>query len=288
MKKITSLLLLILTLALCLSAFASCSPDPDNTKEQKIKIAIPNDPTNEARALKLLQAQGLITLKSTVKDEAAIRDIEKNPYNIEFVEMEAALLPTVLKDVSFAVINSNYAIGAGITPFVTEGTDISFPNIISVKAGNENSDKVKALVAAVNSTEVQEYIKNTYRGAIVCDLKNVTDGTDSTVDYEALKGATIKIAASPTPHADILKVAKTVLAKKDITLDIVEFDDYVQPNEVVESGEFDANYFQHIPYMNQFNEANGTHIVSVLEVHHEPMGVYSDSYTSFEGIISKK
>jgi len=276
MKKIVSLILALTLLTAALFAFASCGTQKSH------KIAIPNDTTNEARALRLLEAQGLITLRAGLDTTATIRDIESNPYKIEFVEAEAATLPRVLKDVGYAIINSNYAIDAGITPFVTEGTDVSYPNIIAVKAGNENTAKTKALVAAINSQAVKDYINNTYKGAIVCDLASVGEGFDSTVDYDALAGTTIKIAASPTPHATILEVAKVLLATKNITLEITEFNDYVVPNNVVESGEYDANYFQHVPYLNDFNEKNGTHLVSVLEVHHEPMGIYSDTYTSLD------
>ncbi len=276
MKKIVSLILALTLLAAALFAFTSCGTQKSH------KIAIPNDTTNEARALKLLEAQGIITLRSGLDTTATIRDIESNPYKIEFVEAAAETLPRILKDVGYAIINSNYAIDAGITPFVTEGTDVSYPNIIAVKDGNQTTDKTKALVAAVNSQAVKDYINNTYKGAIVCDLTSVGDGFDSTVDYDALAGTTIKIAASPTPHSDILEVAKTLLATKNITLQINEFNDYVVPNQVVESGEYDANYFQHIPYLNDFNEKNNTHIVSVLEVHHEPMGIYSDTYTSLD------
>ena len=85
----------------------------------------------------------------------------------------------------------------------------------------------------------------------------------------------ITVAASPTPHAEILKVAAEVLAKDGWTLEIKEYTDYVQPNNVVEDGEIDANYFQHIPYLNQFNTDNGTHLVSVAMVHYEPFGIYA-------------
>ena len=257
------------------------APAPAKT----IKIGIPNDPTNEARALELLQVQGLITLKDTGDIEATVMDITDNPYGIEFSEIEAAQLPNVLQDLDFAVINSNYAIDAGLTPFVTEGTDVSYPNIIAVKEGNEGSDKIKALVAAVNSQAVADYINSEYKGAIVCDLVSPTpDGLDSSVDYDALNGTKITVAASPTPHADILAIAKDILAAKGITLDIQEYNDYVVPNTVVDTGEVDSNYFQHVPYLNDFNKENGTHIVSVLEVHHEPMGVYSSKYDSFDVI----
>ncbi len=86
---------------------------------------------------------------------------------------------------------------------------------------------------------------------------------------------TITVAASPTPHAEILAVAKEVLAKDGWTLEITEYSDYVVPNNVVEDGEIDANYFQHVPYLNTFNAENGTHLVSVAMVHYEPFGIYA-------------
>ena len=85
---------------------------------------------------------------------------------------------------------------------------------------------------------------------------------------------TITVAASPTPHAEILKVAADVLAKDGYTLKITEYSDYVVPNNVVEDGELDANYFQHQPYLDTFNAENGTHLVSVAAVHYEPFGIY--------------
>ena len=91
---------------------------------------------------------------------------------------------------------------------------------------------------------------------------------------------TIRVGASPSPHAEILAVAKDVLADQGYTLEIVEFNDYIIPNTSVESGELDANYFQHIPYLNSFNEENGTHLVSVLNVHYEPLGIYAGKTSS--------
>ncbi len=86
---------------------------------------------------------------------------------------------------------------------------------------------------------------------------------------------TIKIAASATPHAEILEQAKPLLKEKGYDLEITIFDDYVQPNNVVESEEFDANYFQHIPYLNEFNEEQGTHLVNAGGIHYEPFGIYA-------------
>ena len=89
------------------------------------------------------------------------------------------------------------------------------------------------------------------------------------------QAVTLKIGASPAPHEEILQVVKEILAGQGITLEIVEFTDYIQPNEAVESGDIDANYFQHITYMNDFNTEQGTHLASVAEIHYEPMGIYA-------------
>lgn len=96
-----------------------------------------------------------------------------------------------------------------------------------------------------------------------------TESTDT-----AAEGGTIKVAASATPHAEILEEAKKILADEGWDLEIKIFDDYVMPNEVVESGEFDANYFQHIPYLESFNEEKGTHLVNAGGIHYEPFGIY--------------
>ena len=96
----------------------------------------------------------------------------------------------------------------------------------------------------------------------------------------AKENVKIRVAASPTPHAEILAIAKEVLAAEGYDLEVVEYDDYVQPNLVVDSGELDANYFQHSPYLNSFNAENGTDIVSVALIHYEPFGIYAGKTAS--------
>ena len=156
----------------------------------------------------------------------------------------------------------------------------------AVKEGNENTDKIKALKAALESAEVAEFITNQYGGAVVSTIAadKRTNGYDDSVNYDALKGTTITVAASPTPHAEILAIVKTILEEKEITLDIKEYTDYVQPNNVVDNGEVDANYFQHQPYLDDFNAENGTKVVSVSAVHVEPMGIYAGQQTSLDAI----
>ena len=286
-KTITRILVAALALALVLSA-AACGGKQDDANGEKtsVTIAIPNDTTNEARALLLLESLGYITLKEGAGITATPLDIADNPYGITFNEVEAAQLPNILPDVDFAIINSNYAIDAGLNPvtdaLAMEGSASAYANILAVKEGNENSPLVLALKAALESKQVADFIAGEYDGAVVSVVENPTDGYDAAIDYAALQGQSISVAASPAPHAEILEIAKDILSEKDITLKIVEFTDYVQPNNVVESGEIDANYFQHVPYLDDFNTENGTHIVSVAAIHVEPLGLYGGKQTDLK------
>lgn len=284
MKKFISIALILALALTSVFALTSCSSNNDSG----VTIAVPNDTTNEARALLLLEDQGYIKLKDGAGITATVKDIVENPYNIQFNEVEAAQLPNVLKDVDYAVINSNYAISANINPakdaLAIEGSSSAYGNILAVKEGNENTDKVKALAAALKSQKVKDFITKKYDGAVVSTVDDPTDGYDSSVNYDSLKGQTISVAASPTPHAEILAVAKEILAAKNVTIKVVEYTDYVQPNNVVDSGEVDANYFQHLPYLEDFNKENNTHVVSVGAIHVEPMGLYGGKQDSLDAI----
>ena len=133
--------------------------------------AILNDPTNEGRALLLLEAAGLITLKADAGLEAIPLDIASNPKNLKFSEIEAATLPRVLGDVDAAVINGNYAIPAGLVAtrdgLYVEGAESPYVNVIAVKEGNENNPAIKALVEALKSDEVKAYVAETYKNGEV-------------------------------------------------------------------------------------------------------------------------
>lgn len=138
-------------------------------------IAIPNDGSNETRALLLLQDAGLIKLKNPKDINATPKDITSNPKNLKFKELEAAVVPTVIKDIDIAALNGNYAIQAGFDPtkdtLVTEKADglaaKTYQNILVVKEGNENTAKTKELKKALKSDEVRDYINKNYKGAVV-------------------------------------------------------------------------------------------------------------------------
>lgn len=138
-------------------------------------IAVPNDTTNEARALLLLQDNGLLTLKEDAGLTATKNDIVENPYNLDIVELEAAQIPRVVGEVAFVVLNGNYALEAGFSvakdSIAYEQADSeaakTYVNLIGVKEGNENSEKIKALVEVLTSQEIQDYINSTYDGAVI-------------------------------------------------------------------------------------------------------------------------
>ena len=138
-------------------------------------IAVPNDTTNEARALLLLQDNGIITLKEGAGLSATVNDIAENPYNVEIVELEAAQVARVVDETAYVVLNGNYALEAGYSvakdALAYEKSDSeaakTYVNVIAVKEGNENSDKIKALVDVLKSDEIKNYINETYDGAVI-------------------------------------------------------------------------------------------------------------------------
>ena len=137
-------------------------------------VAVPNDTTNEARALLLLEQEGLLTLAEDAGINATIRDITDNPLNLDFQELEAATIPSVLADVDIACINGNYALNAGLSlddALALEASDSlaaeTYANVLVVREGNENLDKVQALAAALTSEENRAFIEETFGGAVV-------------------------------------------------------------------------------------------------------------------------
>jgi D-methionine transport system substrate-binding protein len=243
------------------------------------KIAIPNDPTNEGRALLLLQSLGVLELNPEAGITATVKDITSTKVEIEFTEMAAENLPNVLPDVDFAIINNNFALDAGLNPaadgLARESSDSPYSNVLCVKEENKDSDATKALIAAFTSQKVVDYINTTYTdGSVVAVIDKPTDGYDATVDYEALKGTKLSIAVTPVPHEPIANIAKEILAEKGIELEVIQVTDYVTPNDFVEAGDVYANFFAHIPYQESFNADNGTHLAIVAPVHVEPMAIY--------------
>ena len=161
--------------------------------EEGDTIAVPNDTTNEARALLLLQDNGIIKLKDGVGLEATKNDIEENPHNVEIVELEAAQIPRVVQDMSYVVLNGNYALQADYSvakdSLAYEKSDSeaakTYVNLIAVKEGNEDSEAIKALVEVLKSDEIKEYINETYDGAVIPFEDSADTAEDDTEEADA-------------------------------------------------------------------------------------------------------
>ncbi len=269
--KLNKLFAVLLAALLILSSAAALAD---------VTIGVPDDTTNEARALQLLADNGIIELAEGAGETATKADVLTE--GVEIVEAQAEYLINQLPDLDYAVINSNFvldALDAGIDikpALLTEVEEKYLPraNVIAVNGANVDADLTKALVAAATSQQVKDFIEQTYAGAVLSVVDNPTDGYDPDVDYDALAGQTIVIAATPAPHAQILEIVKEILAAKDITLDIAVFTGYTEENPAVDAGDAYANYFQHQPYLDDYVKETGGNVVSVAIVHTEPMGLY--------------
>lgn len=181
-------------------------------------IAVPNDTTNEARALLLLQDNGIITLKDGVGLEATVNDIEENPHNVEIVELAAEQVARVADETAYIVLNGNYALQAGYSvakdALAYEKSDSeaakTYVNVIAVKEGNENSDKIKALVAALKSDEIKDFINEKYDGAVI----PFDDSTEDAAAEDTADAADTEDAAdADTEAADTEDAADTEAAE---------------------------------------------------------------------------
>ena len=168
-------------------------------------IAVPNDTTNEARALLLLQDNGIITLKDGVGLEATVNDITENPYNVEIVELAAEQVARVAEETAFIVLNGNYALQAGYSvandaiAYETSDSEAAqtYVNVIAVKEGNENLDSIKTLVEVLKSDEIKDFINTTYDGAVI-PFEDSEDAAEDTTEAEADTEAVTEAAEEAT------------------------------------------------------------------------------------------
>ena len=196
--------------------------------------------------------------------------------------------------IAFSLENEGYVVGIPslgsqdtIAPAVSKGnsTLLDWLNEEIVSLGKENF-----FHADYEATLLDTYGKD-YEDTLVVEGGETAgaaaeEKSAAALDIPQGNGETITVAASATPHAEILAAAKPILEEYGYKLEVTEFDDYVQPNLVVESGEFDANYFQHVPYLNSFNEEQGTHLADAGDIHYEPFGIYPGTKSSLEEIAA--
>ena len=195
--------------------------------------------------------------------------------------------------IAYALENEGYTVGIPslgsqdtIAPAVSKGntTLAEWLNEETIKLGEENF-----FHADYEATLIDTYGKD-YEDTLVVEGGKVATADDNNEDALNIvngNGETIKVAATSVPHAEILEQAKPILEEYGYKLEVVEYNDYVQPNQVVESGEFDANYFQHVPYLNSFNDEQGTHLVVAGEIHYEPFGIYPGTKKSLDDLADK-
>ncbi len=199
--------------------------------------------------------------------------------------------------IAYAIENAGYVVGIPslgsqdtIAPAVSKGNEtlLNWLNDEIKTLGDENffhADYEATLLDTYGKDYEDTLVVEggVVAGAVAAAASTATEATGD-LDIVPGNGEVIKIAASATPHAEILEQAAEILKDYGYTLDVVEFDDYVQPNLVVESGEFDANYFQHVPYLDSFNEEQGTHLVNAGGIHYEPFGVYPGKKSSLADV----
>lgn len=253
-------------------------------KNNKITIAIPNDLTNEARALLLLNQLQIIEIDQNNDLNIGKKDI-LNSNNIKIVELAADQIATRLDDFDYAVINGNYALNAKITDKKIENCQENidsvfaekFGNLIAVKEGNEKNNKTIAVLNALKQSNIKEFIEKKYLGSVSYlefDVEKIIGGNNEV----------IKIGASSVPHAEILKETIPYLKEYGYELDIIIFNDYVLPNLSLQDESLDLNYFQHEPYLNEFNLNNKTNLKNVGKIHFEPLAIYSSKYNDLSPI----
>lgn len=253
------------------------------------------------KALKVIAAAALTAAlagcSSSKKDDSSASGTETpaasavNPHGYQITPLEAAQLPLALPDLDGAVINGNYALESklnetdpsiAIEEFDAE-TSIRRTNYLAVVEGTENSEKIQALVAAITSDDVRNYIDSTYKGAVITSFidENGREVTAAEIPQAAGDDTTITVGATAVPHAEILNnVLKDTLAQYGWNLEVVEYTDYVMPNTALDAGDLDANYFQTLGYLKTQNDERGLHLKAAVGVHIEPMGVYSKKFKS--------
>lgn len=291
---------LAIALAGCSSSTAKSGSTASSSSSDTIKslsdvkdgasIGVPNDADNLDRALRLLVNKGLLEDPGTddyVTETTFNGNDKLNPHKYEIVPVEAAQVARSLEDYDIAVVNGNYALEAGlpdkhpaieIEDFDTQGK-INRTNFIVVEQDKLDSEKTKALVAAVTDQKVEDYINDNYKGSVI---PSFIDENGNEVKSEGVKApsdksdSTITVGATEVPHAEILNnVVAGILEDAGWKLDVQTFTDYVTPNTALEEGSLDANYFQTLTYMNDQNDSNGLHLAAAVGVHIEPMGIYT-------------
>ena len=290
MKKIA---VLVIALLVALSSFAALA--------ETVLIAIPDDGTNLSRGIKLLETAGLIEVDPEAGFTPEIKDITKYVYDIEIYPVAANTLTSTLQDYGGATINGTYAIPFDLIPSrdgliiekQSESGDNPYVNIIAARAGEEDNEIFKTIVAAYQTQYVAEFLLENYQEAFFPafdydpEYKVEETWLDYVIAYESEKeGKTVVKVGVCGANNDQWKAVQQVLDEQEagIYIELVEFDAYNLPNEALNSGDIDLNAFQHKAYLKNDSEANGYDLVSIGDTLIAPLTLYSQKYDSIDAI----
>ena len=290
MKKLLSLL----SILLCLGVFTGCSSNSTTSSVTTIEVC--NDPSNAIRAFQLLEAKGVVAesdADSFYKGEELTVSGSKwtsSDGKVEITLVEESLLVSSMGDYDYACLpcNTAYTGNVNATKRVAVEDDpeqvAAKANIIAARVDDYANDseyriRIDALTDAMLSEEVSAYFAEKYLGAMTCDSSSQIDlrETASEATVAAGENTVIKVCASDVPHAEVLEnCVKDLLAAQGYTLEVTVLDWTLQ-NDAVANGDYDANYFQHVPYLNTYEGT--TKLFATCKVHYEPLGIYSDTKT---------
>ena len=296
MKKIILSALIVLFVA----AFAFAAGSKEAAKAAPLKIGVPDDATNQARAIKLLETAGLITVDPAVGFSPELKDVTSYIYNIEIVPTQANTLTSTLDDFGASTINGTYATSYGLVPskdaLIIEKQDESgnnpYVNILVARSADKDNPIYQEIVKAYNSEVYAKYLLAKYKEAYYPSVSYTDEGkfsADTVVDfidnYKSDKAGktVVKIGVCGSAN-EYLNAVQYQLDQNgaNVYLEIIVFDAYNLPNEALNSGDIDLNAFQHKAYLNKEIAANGYKIEPICDTLIAPLSLYSKKATSVD------
>ena len=294
-KKVFYTIAVVLTGVISLLSFTSCGGS------EAIKIGVPDDGTNQSRAIKLLEAAGLIEVDPKAGFTPELKDVTKYIYNIEIVPTKANTLPQLLDDYAACIINGTYATPVGLIPSKdaliiekqSETGDNPYVNIIAAKTADKDNATYKTIVEAFHTQKVAEYLLGKYKEAFFPSFaynENFTEDTNlvSTIDnYVSPKAGktVVKVGVCGASNGHWNAVQKVLdEQEKNIYIELVEFSAYNLPNEALNSGEIQLNSFQHKAYLNKEVADQKYDITTIGDTLIAPLSLYSRKSTSLEAL----
>jgi ABC-type metal ion transport system substrate-binding protein len=298
-KKITAIALALL-LALSLTACGEKKEEGSKPAEP-LKIGVPSDATNQARAISLLETAGLIEVDDAAGFTPELKDVTKYIYNIEIVPAAANTLVSTLDDYGASTINGTYAIPAGLTPCKdaliiekqSESGDNPYVNIIAARSEDKDNPTYKTIVAAYQTQTVAQFLLENYKEAFFpafnYDSKYSADANfvQDILNYKSDKAGktVVKVGVCGANNDQWLAVQKVLDEQgANIYIELVEFDAYNLPNEALSSGDIDLNAFQHKAYLNSEIASQGYKIESIGDTLIAPLSLYSKQVSSLDAL----